>query len=258
MNYLNYTNIVRFADNLFAEKDFSFALSEYQRALFISNQKSEYQIKEKIAYCYWNLEKFEMAIKILTELLPTINDKQESNKINILLSKYYIKQKKLTLAKNHLNKIVSNYDLIVKQKTIIFSYIYLLDKDWENLNLIVSQLNTDDSKIIINLINEIKNENYKSPILAGLLSSIIPGLGKFYVEKNSQGLYPLLYTSLATYMSYKSTTNENKNFLKTSTYGGLAISFYLGNIYGSYSAAKIYNETIDNNIYTKIINHLEF
>ncbi len=51
--------------------------------------------------------------------------------------------------------------------------------------------------------------------------------------------------------------NENKFSLKSFIYGGLGLTLYTGNIYGTYIAAKQYNKNLYENLYENIIETLE-
>ncbi len=84
----------------------------------------------------------------------------------------------------------------------------------------------------------------KSPFIAGVASAIIPGLGKIYAGKTTEGIASFLVVG-----SFAAVTAENwiKNGLenwKTILFGLIGATFYIGNIYGSVISVQTYNNDI--------------
>ena len=80
----------------------------------------------------------------------------------------------------------------------------------------------------------------KSPVVAGLLSAVVPGAGKIYAGQLGEGIAAFL-----TVGSLVAITAENwvKNGLldwKTITFGTLSTIFYIGNIAGSAISVNVY------------------
>ena len=90
----------------------------------------------------------------------------------------------------------------------------------------------------------------RSPLIAGTLSTILPGLGKVYCNQNGDGIYSLIMVALAGYLAWDGFRDSGKNSAKGWTFGTIGGILYLGNIYGSSIAAKIYN----NNKETEYLN----
>ncbi len=83
--------------------------------------------------------------------------------------------------------------------------------------------------------------DHRSPWLAATLSALIPGLGKVYAGRLWDGVFSFLlnaYTGWQTYRSYR-----QHRPVATPVYGGFFAFFYVGNVYGSYVAARQYNRT---------------
>lgn len=83
---------------------------------------------------------------------------------------------------------------------------------------------------------------YKSPLLAGLLSAVIPGLGKVYTENYTDGLFAAFLTGLFGYISYTNFRADHQ--LRAWIFTGVTAFFYAGNVYGSAASAQIYNAKI--------------
>lgn len=104
------------------------------------------------------------------------------------------------------------------------------------INLCYSPEQLDD----ITLGESIKNRyrdyhkiDRKSPVLAGIYSTLIPGTGKVYTRKWRQGLNAFianLVLGLQTYEAYRKTGLDSARFY---IFGGLLSIFYIGNIYGA-------------------------
>ncbi|MGB9824854.1 MAG: hypothetical protein ACPLN0_01155 [Candidatus Hydrothermia bacterium] len=82
--------------------------------------------------------------------------------------------------------------------------------------------------------------NSKSPALAGLLSTIIPGLGKFYTGRAFDGFSSLVINGSTFYSFYRAFRQERK--VESYIYGFLSVVFYAGNIYGSVVSARERND----------------
>ncbi len=101
-----------------------------------------------------------------------------------------------------------------------------------------------------------KNPSYKSPFLAGVLSSLIPGSGKIYADQLSEGLTALVLNSLFAFLSYNNFKHDH-NF-RGWVFAGVGAFFYAGNIYGSVSAAHLYNSKMDYEYKEGLKQFLEF
>ncbi len=96
---------------------------------------------------------------------------------------------------------------------------------------------------------------YKSPLLAGVLSTVVPGLGKVYTENYSDGLFAALLTGLFGYIAY--TDFKADHNVRGWIFTGVAAFFYTGNIYGSAASAQIYNAKIRFDFESELQNFLD-
>ncbi|MVM39754.1 hypothetical protein GO730_22680 [Spirosoma sp. HMF3257] len=98
----------------------------------------------------------------------------------------------------------------------------------------------------------LQSRKHRSPVLAGLLSAAIPGLGKVYAGKSKQGIaafLPVLTMGLLAWEGYRKDGPASLRFLG---FGSLFTVFYVGNIWGSTLAVKVrrdeFNRGYDNKI----------
>lgn len=90
--------------------------------------------------------------------------------------------------------------------------------------------------------NTILIHKNKSPFVAGLMSAVLPGSGKWYAGKKGQGLssfFTVLVLGLLTHEAY---TNGGIKSVGCIGYGSLLSLFYVGNIWGSVATVKTSNK----------------
>ena len=112
-------------------------------------------------------------------------------------------------------------------------------------------LTVPENKMDIYFKKEIKIK-YKSPFVAGVLSAIIPGLGKFYAGKKKQGVgsfLPIISMGILAAESYNKGGIKSANFIG---FASLFSLFYVGNIWGSVVSVRVVNNE-RNRFYTNEI-----
>jgi len=113
---------------------------------------------------------------------------------------------------------------------------------------------SNEQRHIIELRKESANTKKKSPFVAGALSAIIPGLGKFYAGKRGAGLAAFAVNSALGAMvleSYYRTKNfKSPQFITFTTLFGF---FYVGNIFGSVFSIKQQIKSVNGRINNEIL-----
>jgi tetratricopeptide (TPR) repeat protein len=90
----------------------------------------------------------------------------------------------------------------------------------------------------------------RSPLFAALLSGMIPGSGQIYSGRFWDGVSSFLINALLGYANYRMW--EDDDLTGTCFFGWLGATFYLGNIYGGFQAAKYYSREQQRLHYRKI------
>lgn len=136
-----------------------------------------------------------------------------------------------------INLLKRNFNSYDSLSTLLDSTNYLIGEQTEDLEFHKKKL---------------LSVSKKSPLKAAMLSALLPGAGRMYVEKPGQGIYQLIIATilgLQTWESYRKDGVESARFI---IYGSLFTSFYIGNIWGSTVGVKLYKneikETVDNAI----------
>jgi len=77
---------------------------------------------------------------------------------------------------------------------------------------------------------------HRSPLLAALFSSALPGAGKVYAGRPADGFYSLLVTGSSTWAA--ASYGRDEHWGRAGLFGAMGLFFYLGNIYGSAVEAR--------------------
>ncbi|MGZ5243374.1 MAG: hypothetical protein ACXWDO_10805 [Bacteroidia bacterium] len=122
---------------------------------------------------------------------------------------------------------------------------YILHADWqaarklfdENKNLSAHKDNSYQSILL-----RAENQRHKNPALATTLSVVIPGLGKVYTEDWKDGAVAFFLVSSSALQAYWGFREKGTSSVYGWIFGGVALGYYTGNIYGSYKSAKRFNQ----------------
>lgn len=98
----------------------------------------------------------------------------------------------------------------------------------------------------------LRKHKRKSPVVAGLMSAIIPGSGKMYAGKLGQGVITLIQNAALGFQAYEAYRKDGWKSPRFFLYSGLFSFFYVGNIWGSVLTVNIrrqeFNDKIDEQI----------
>jgi hypothetical protein len=112
---------------------------------------------------------------------------------------------------------------------------------------------SEEEKRLDQYATTLRHQPRRSAVVAGLLSAVVPGLGKAYAGKRKQGIaafLPVLTLGLLTLEGYRKDGPTSLRFLG---FGSLFTLFYVGNIWGSALTVKVKRDEIDRTYDTKIL-----
>lgn len=249
INFNSPENIRLFADFLFCDRDYLRAIDEYEKYLSYSDEDT---IRFKIALAFSAIGDQYNAIKNFNSLQETSKLYQIS-RIEELKSLFNLKQfSQLNSKANELNQLKSDYSDIAK-KIVNLSYL-LNNESMPSEKIFLEPFDDQEKTIVQNFYFQKTNPDYKSEVLAGVYSAIIPGLGKIYTENYSDGITSFLLTGLFSYLAYTNFNNDHPVRAWIFTLAGAG--FYAGNVYGSIASAQIFNAKINfdfiNDVYSFI------
>jgi len=247
-----------FAKELYSQKDYERAYNEFDRYIFINKGKLNLDTTYLyLAKCSIGLKKYDNANKILKNLLDFPYDKRNTELIDSVIRFYSYSL--FLQGKNEISIEVLNNESHMDtsaDKSSLIALNYLQLRNYKLSRETILRKNPVNSEIL-SLIDAGEKISYKSPLLAGLFSSIIPGVGKIYTERTWDGLFSLVSIGILTWRAYAGFHEDRYNSTSFWFYGSLSLLLYAGNIYGSVKSAELYNEQLNLNYNLKIRCHLD-
>jgi hypothetical protein len=179
------------------------------------------------------------------------------------LSFCLIYNKQNEAAKRTLSKIDISNGSIADLKTYFYASVFLLERNYKEYDSCINQIRNKESYLINTPIQNLnidfaraKKIKYKSPLIAGTLSAILPGLGKVYSQKYFEGLSGFLQNLVLGAIAYENYQMNGLNSARFYTFGSIFGLFYIGNIWGSSLAAARFDLNMNNNINDEIIKNM--
>jgi tetratricopeptide (TPR) repeat protein len=102
------------------------------------------------------------------------------------------------------------------------------------------------------MLREHENLPSKSPLLAGVMSAILPGSGKAYVGQYNDAILSFVTIGSLAYAAYDGFSTHGSSSTRGWIYASLAGGLYLGNIYGSVLSASIVRDNASHVLTTRI------
>lgn len=166
-----------------------------------------------------------------------------------------------TLASMHLLKAVSprSSEALLALKSFELAGISLLDRRLHDFDQFSEEFSgrysfmAAEEQNLIQYRERIQQHKSRSPFVAGALSAAVPGLGKVYAGKTSEGISALLYIgamSLASWDLYNRLGPRNPFFILSA---GITSVFYIGNIWGSAATVNRVNKEFNYEIDQRIL-----
>ena len=260
-NYFKPENMLRFAEHLYEEGDYIRAAAEFQRYLYYFDMLPPESdlIFYKIGLCYRLGEDLKKSIEYFQKI---IDNYPQSNYLNdsfyqigysyFFLGKY---RESISFLNDNLPHIRSNPKMLKMKQLIGLNYIY--QKQWSKATDFFYSLKNNEKSdsftaSLMSFAEQGQQLPRKSAFLAGLLSAFVPGAGKMYCHRTTDGLFSLLTIGLTGWQAYEGFRKDGVNSVKGWIYGTISAFFYLGNIYGSVVAVNIYNQQLEDKLLSKV------
>lgn len=93
----------------------------------------------------------------------------------------------------------------------------------------------------------------KSPLLAGVMSCIIPGSGKIYAGKTGEGIAAMIATTGFGLITWENYRKLGIDHVKTIFFGSIFAANYVSNIYGSIISVRIIKNEYQDAIHNQIL-----
>jgi tetratricopeptide (TPR) repeat protein len=247
-------DILNFAEFLFKNRDYDRAITEYLRFVHLNpNSPDKDYALYRIGLCYFQKQEYIKALEIFNSLSTSFDD-EIVIRSEIMMGKIYLSINEFLLArKKFYNALCLTEDQNLKSKVqLLYAWTFVEEKNWEQASKQfkrVSEISPDskENHLATDLSEKVlkgKDIPKKSLALGGILS-IIPGLGKIYAGRISDGLVSFFLISGLGYLTYD--TYIKKAYTSTIIWSLWFISFYAGNIYGGIDAVRNYNAQKEEN-----------
>jgi hypothetical protein len=236
-------NSLLFARHLFNSQQYDFAAKELERVLFMDSKNDE--VKLLLLKCY--LQK---------------NDIPNTLKRGQLLYQEFALQPRDFARVFGKALLLADSLTILQQLTETNPNLTTDDKIQMKFLNAVATMNWESAMANYAFFDEAKMESHeqfkeyilytsqqknKNVYLATGLSTIIPGAGKVYTRDWKDAIFSFVAFGTTAFQSYRSFSKLGTNSKSGWIFGGIATTFYAGNIYGSNKAAKKYNQRIKSN-----------
>jgi len=138
----------------------------------------------------------------------------------------------------------------------------LMSRDFDKFDRSIDFVDTTyyavamESSRLNKFVTELKNHRKKSPLLAGVMSSLIPGSGKIYGGNTGEGISTLLTVGGLGLVTWENYRKKGLSNFRTLFFSAVFTAFYIGNIYGTVFSVKIAEEEFQNEYDHKILFNL--
>ncbi len=258
--YFGPASILKFADFLFDGGDYSRAGAEYQRYLSLlpESDTEGAAVRMRIGVCFKLSEDFPRALETfrqISELYPETDVAGEAH-VQMIQS--------LILAGRYPEAAAAFADERQRSRTeqqeaalaSLQGVNLLLWRHWEEADthfrkVLKSGSLDPDVATFAQLAAEGLKLPRKSPVRAGILASMVPGTGRIYAGKKGEGLLSLVTFALTSWQSYRGFERDGRGSVRGWVYGSIATFLYVGNIYGSVVAVRLFNEEAESALFRR-------
>lgn len=255
-------------DKFFKFGNYYDAITEYKRYIFFNSEKKDDSISYayyKIGLAFRNQGAWEEALSELRISIQTAKTERVRDERKIELAVVQIASGNYSAAEFLLIKLEMFSQIPeLKQKAAFFRGIALLYSfKWKQANeaFYMYSNNLKDaskgiSKHVESLLSNAQNMKHKSPKLAKMLSTVLPGSGQFYAGDWWNGINALLINAATGYLLVNDIL---KRQYQDAIFNSLFLfgRFYSGNRYHAEEAAKKYNRKVNQKIAASILKTLQ-
>lgn len=238
-------NSKKYAEYLFSGRQYKLAAEEYERLVFFDSSNIIFKLRLVKSY------------RLTGDLRSGITQINSFYGINMPepMAIEFVKLQLLSDSLKVVNDFLSLNNTISPESKVIYqSCDLLLSGDYKGADMLVKTSvvrNPSFPKNLISLSESAARTKFKSPFIAAVFSSIIPGTGKFYTKNWADGIFSILFVAGNAWQSYRGFKEHGIKSAYGWAFGTLSASFYIGNIFGSAKAARRYNLLRKNEIKNK-------
>lgn len=252
-----------FAERFFDSGNYEEAITEYKRFIFFNPQSDSIDYAYyKIGLAYRNQERWKESMDALRQSIQTASNDSIRNEREIALAIVLIASGDYSTAEFQLLRVESFTQFqTLKRKSAFFRGVAsLYSFKWEEareafqvyFNSYSSTKSSHTAIIVDSLLLAAQDLNYKSPKLAKLLSTFLPGAGQIYVGDWRKGMNALAI-NLATSYLLVSNIIEGNYLDVLASYFSIFRRYYYGNRYHAEKIAQDYNNHLNKKLARNIL-----
>ena len=253
----NADRLLGFAQSLFREGDYLNAAHEYQRYLFLYPDTTQGDfVQLHIAAAYQNAGRLDAAIEAYESLIHNYPQSPFIERARSNIAQCQLLSGNQTTSIASLRQFLSDYpeSELAPRAQFIVATIYMDEKDWTAAGREWQQVRTKYSQTpfaemsdqLIHIAQQAESLPRRSPVTAGLLSTLLPGLGQIYSGRYSAGAYSLLVVgATAAGTAYYA---DQERYEVAIPLGIIGLFFYISNVYDSLQSAKVFNQQHENQL----------
>jgi tetratricopeptide (TPR) repeat protein len=243
-----------FADFLAGQGEYYRAITEYYRAYTASpDAAAKALILRRIALCYSRGEDHEGVIAFLTRYRMALTfDGSFDGSLQLLYAKSEYRLGRYSEAAGSLLKMrMTGNDTLASERAFLLGCTYAHLDDWENALTYMRDVRPADpnygvSTKLLGSRDLLLGNPGRSPLMAGVLSAIIPGSGYIYCGRVTTGLVAFAVNGLLIWSIVDALHNGNYGIALA--LGFFGSGWYAGNITGSVAAAHQHNAAFRNSL----------
>lgn len=259
---------LKLADELYENKNYESALTEYLRVKFqitSSSSNTNYLITLKISNCLEKLKNYERAIENYNQALSECSQDSMRQKIKLRIAINYLAHGNYSMAELNLLKLYNSSE--GENKVVVQFYLFITsirqynwNKAREYLEKLQEIVVTNEDKLFLLDLHAIvlKAESHQQQSVGvdevKKYSTIFPGLGQLYAGDHKNALNAFILNGSLIYLSIY--TIVNANFIDAIGYLFLSYRYYNGNIERAGMIAEKINTDKQNEFYNEIVGYL--
>lgn len=233
-------NDTAFANYLMREGDYFRAITEYKKIEFYANSGSLREFTGlQIGKAYYRSAKYKSSIRSLARLInETDPHSPVQSESYLYLGLNYYRLGVWPTAEYYWRQMEDS----TGQTAPYFALLHAERSDWQKARRVLESVPGWEG--VTETFKQGERLPRRSPLVSGILSTLVPGLGQVYSRHVYDGLQAFLFVgafSFASYMAYRYDSKFNKNYVTTSVAIGITGVFHLANVIGATKTATYYN-----------------
>jgi tetratricopeptide (TPR) repeat protein len=257
--------LLSMADSLLCYENYDEALTEFERySYFHPDSKNSDYIYFKIGLCYQRMGNFKKSAEAFYRSIILSNNDSLKNENRISVAVSSLAEANYELALKELQNVLinSNNSKILRKADFLKTVVYIYQENWDaasnSFQIFINDPSYNSNNFILRLdsiLNKRDELQFKSPQLAEILSTFLPGLGQFYNGFYKDAFNAFTLNGLNFYITYY-LLHRNLYINAGLYFVYFGIRYYNGNRYHARQGAIDFNADLLNQYKKQLLNTL--